>query len=108
MRKRWHIINEIVQTEKDFFQDLQVLEDCYRLTAVESGLLQEHIETLFRGMTDIMRFSECFHAQLKEAAQNLVYLNKDQLTDCQLDLLRNWDSATRIGGEYLYSVSHNL
>ncbi|KAF2480691.1 hypothetical protein BDY17DRAFT_302238 [Neohortaea acidophila] len=68
LRKRRHVIRELLDTENTYHQDLKIIEDIYRATAVPDVLSAEDKKTLFSNCDDVERFSLHFYDELRKAA----------------------------------------
>jgi len=71
-RTREKIINEIVNTEKDYFDDLTVMIDCYYSPLVSSAiLLDAQVETLFSNISFVKEVSAKVLQAMKDKVDSL-------------------------------------
>ena len=81
--KRRHIIKELLDTENTYHQDLKIIEDIYKATAVSDLISLEDKKVLFGNCDEIERFSLLFYDDLRKAvapiyvpAKQLRWMNK--------------------------------
>jgi len=117
--KRRHIIREILDTENTYHQDLKIIEDIYRATAVPDVISPEDKKILFSNCDDIERFSLRFYDELRKAAAP-VYMpakkgwanNRGSMSTTESDgiaqpsdnLDDDKDRATTIGAAFLRNL----
>ncbi|KAJ6145522.1 hypothetical protein N7470_009417 [Penicillium chermesinum] len=76
LRKRRHIIKELVDTETAFGRDMKVVEDIYKGTSGSClDLSAEDVKILFGNSDQLVQFSLAFSEALKHAAQT-VYIEQ--------------------------------
>ncbi|KAI5820814.1 hypothetical protein BZA77DRAFT_239175 [Pyronema omphalodes] len=70
LRKRWHLLHEIVDTESVFFRDMTVAEEIYKGSANACySLTAEDIKVLFANTDAIVQFSKGFLEVLRLATK---------------------------------------
>ena len=70
LSRRKHIIKELIDTEWSYGNDIKVVVDIYKATAVEAGQLsKDDARILFANIEDVLQFSQDFFQELKVAAQ---------------------------------------
>jgi RhoGEF domain len=103
---RFKIINEIVQTENTFLQDMNVLEDGYNAFVYECPFITtRQKQTMFGRTKYVISFSNGFYKGLFEAAGNYVYRTEDEIMNAKFDDLVEWDSETSVGEAFWSSVT---
>ncbi|KAL8901222.1 MAG: hypothetical protein Q9207_005305 [Kuettlingeria erythrocarpa] len=78
LTRRRNIIQELVDTEHSFGQDMKVVEDIYRGTANVIIISAEDVKTLFSNSDQIVAFSTSFLDALKQAAKSVYVLPKSK------------------------------
>ncbi|KAL2786432.1 hypothetical protein BJX66DRAFT_312839 [Aspergillus keveii] len=79
VKKRRHVIKELVDTEYTFGRDMKVVDDIYKGTSSSClDLSPEDIKTLFANSDQIVQFSMTFQDALKEAAKSVYVMPKSQ------------------------------
>lgn len=79
LKKRRHVIKELVDTEYTFGRDMKVVEDIYKGTSSSClDLSAEDVRTLFGNSDQIVHFSMTFQDALKEAARSVYVMPKSQ------------------------------
>jgi hypothetical protein len=79
LKKRRHVIKELVDTEYTFGRDMKVVDDIYKGTSSSClDLSPEDIKTLFANSDQIVQFSMTFQDALKEAAKSVYVMPKSQ------------------------------
>lgn len=78
LTKRRHIIQELVDTEHSFGQDMKVVDDIYRGTANVIVISPEDVKTLFGNSDQIVTFSTNFLDALKQASKSVYVLPKSK------------------------------
>ncbi|KAI9374343.1 hypothetical protein BJX61DRAFT_314012 [Aspergillus egyptiacus] len=79
LKKRRHVIKELVDTEYTFGRDMKVVDDIYKGTSSSClDLSSEDIKTLFANSDQIVQFSMTFQDALKEAAKTVYVMPKSQ------------------------------
>jgi hypothetical protein len=77
LKKRQHIIKELVDTEHTFGHDMMVIEDIYKSTASDV-LDNDDIKILFGNSEQVADFSDHFLHDLKKAARSIYIIPKAQ------------------------------
>ncbi|KAL2857859.1 hypothetical protein BJY01DRAFT_116305 [Aspergillus pseudoustus] len=79
LKKRRHVIKELVDTEYTFGRDMKVVDDIYKGTSSSClDLSPEDIKTLFANSDQIVQFSMTFQDALKESAKSVYVMPKSQ------------------------------
>ncbi|KAJ5291843.1 hypothetical protein N7478_001094 [Penicillium angulare] len=79
LKKRRHVIKELVDTEHTFGQDMKVVEDIYKGTSGSClDLSPDDVKTLFSNSAEIAQFSQTFQDALKHAAKSIYVMPKSQ------------------------------
>ncbi|PGG99056.1 hypothetical protein GX51_06473 [Blastomyces parvus] len=79
LKKRKHVIKELVDTEHTFGQDMTVVVDIYKGTSSSClDLSQDDIKTLFGNSDQVVQFSMDFQDSLKRAAKSVYVLPQSQ------------------------------
>ncbi|KAL4874645.1 hypothetical protein BJY04DRAFT_224811 [Aspergillus karnatakaensis] len=79
LKKRRHVIKELVDTEYTFGRDMKVVDDIYKGTSSSClDLSAEDIKILFANSDQIVQFSMSFQDALKEAAKSVYVMPKSQ------------------------------
>ncbi|KAL5336057.1 hypothetical protein BJX70DRAFT_373748 [Aspergillus crustosus] len=79
LKKRRHVIKELVDTEYTFGRDMKVVDDIYKGTSSSClDLSAEDIKFLFANSDQIVQFSMTFQDALKEAAKSVYVMPKSQ------------------------------
>ncbi|KAJ0418075.1 hypothetical protein BJY00DRAFT_303043 [Aspergillus carlsbadensis] len=79
LKKRRHVLKELVDTEYTFGRDMKVVDDIYKGTSSSClDLSPEDIKTLFANSDQIVQFSMTFQDALKEAAKSVYVMPKSQ------------------------------
>ncbi|KAL4868625.1 hypothetical protein BDV12DRAFT_96770 [Aspergillus spectabilis] len=79
LKKRRHVIKELVDTEYTFGRDMKVVDDIYKGTSSSClDLSVEDIKILFANSDQIVQFSMTFQDALKEAAKSVYVMPKSQ------------------------------
>ena len=76
--KRRHIIRELLDTENTYHQDLKIIEDIYKATAVPDLISPEDKKILFGNCDEIERFSLHFYDDMRKAVAG-VYVPAKQM-----------------------------
>ena len=76
LKKRYHIIKELVDTEHSFCQDMKVVDDIYKGTSNVIVVSPDDIKTLFGNSDQIVAFSTNFLDSLKQASKSVYLLSK--------------------------------
>lgn len=72
LNKRKHVIQELVDTENSYCQDMKVVEDIYKCTASScASLSSDDIKILFSNADQVVEFSTVFLKALKQAARSV-------------------------------------
>ena len=105
MRMRYKIINEIVQTENIFLQDMIVLEEGYNAFCFECPIItSRQKQTLFGRTKNVVSFSNGFYKSLITAAGSYFDLREDQIIESRFNELIKLDADTSIGETFWCSV----
>lgn len=75
LKKRRHIIKELVDTEHTFGHDMIIIEDIYKSTSL-TVLDPEDVKVLFGNSDQVAAFSDKFLYDLKQAAQSIYVIPK--------------------------------
>ena len=78
LSKRRHIIKELLDTENSYHQDLKIIEDIYKATAVSDLISPEDKKVLFGNCDEIERFSLHFYDELRKAVASIYAPAKDK------------------------------
>lgn len=79
LKKRRHVIKELVDTEYTFGRDMKVVDDIYKGTSSSClDLSADDIRTLFANSDQIVQFSMTFLDALREAAKSVYVMPKSQ------------------------------
>ncbi|EDN09185.1 rho guanyl nucleotide exchange factor [Histoplasma capsulatum] len=79
LKKRKHVIKELVDTEHTFGQDMTVVVDIYKGTSSSClDLSQDDVKTLFGNSDQVVQFSMDFQDSLKRAAKSVYVLPQSQ------------------------------
>ncbi|KAL3478193.1 hypothetical protein BJX99DRAFT_108990 [Aspergillus californicus] len=79
LKKRRHVIKELVDTEYTFGRDMKVVDDIYKGTSSSClDLSQDDIKILFANSDQIVQFSMAFQDALKETAKSVYVMPKSQ------------------------------
>ncbi|KAL4920350.1 hypothetical protein BDW62DRAFT_177310 [Aspergillus aurantiobrunneus] len=126
LKKRRHVIKELVDTEYTFGRDMKVVDDIYKGTSSSClDLSADDIKILFANSDQIVQFSMSFQDALKEAAKSVYVMPKSQRWSSKrsarnLHASKNdsessegagpseleKDRATSIGQSFLTHISH--
>lgn len=87
LRKRKHLLKELLDTEKSFAQDMDVTKELYKGTANAcSALTSEDVKFIFGNIDEIVAFSKVFLENLRNAVGS-VYTSPD---------LRNGSGSSKV------------
>ncbi|KAJ5817558.1 hypothetical protein N7447_007566 [Penicillium robsamsonii] len=75
LKKRRHIIKELVDTEHTFGHDMIIIEDIYKSTSL-TVLDPDDVKVLFANSDQVAAFSDKFLYDLKQAAQSIYVIPK--------------------------------
>ncbi|KAK3167863.1 hypothetical protein OEA41_004309 [Lepraria neglecta] len=78
LKRRRHIIEEIVLTEHSFGQDMKVVDDIYKGTSNVIIISAKDVKTLFSNSNEIVAFSTIFLDALKQASKSVYVLPKSK------------------------------
>lgn len=79
LRKRRHVIKELVDTEYTFGRDMKVVEDIYKGTSSSClDISVDDVRTLFGNSDQVVQFSMTFQDALKHAARSVYVMPKSQ------------------------------
>ena len=102
---RYKIINEIVQTEYTFLQDMIVLEEGYNRFCHECPLISvRQKQTMFGRTKNIVLFSDVFYKGLSVSAGCYLDRREEEIKGASYDELVEWDAETSIGEAFWSSV----
>lgn len=79
LKKRLHVIKELIDTEYTFGRDMKVVDDIYKGTSSSClDLSAEDVKVLFANSDQIVQFSTAFQDALKNAAKSVYVMPKSQ------------------------------
>ncbi|KAL4893304.1 hypothetical protein BDV59DRAFT_29478 [Aspergillus ambiguus] len=79
LKKRRHVIKELVDTEYSFGRDMKVVDDIYKGTSSSClDLSADDVKVLFANSDQVVHFSTVFLDSLKEAARSVYVMPKSQ------------------------------
>lgn len=79
LKKRRHVIKELVDTEYNFGRDMKVVEDIYKGTSSSClDLSADDVKILFGNSDQVVQFSMAFLDTLKKAAKSIYVMPKSQ------------------------------
>ena len=105
LRMRYKIINEIVQTENIFLQDMIVLEEGYHDFCYECPVIAlRQKQTMFGRTKNVVSFSNVFYKGLSAAAGRYFDLQEDHIMEAPFEELAKWDADTCVGDTFWCSV----
>ncbi|KAJ5092038.1 hypothetical protein NUU61_006908 [Penicillium alfredii] len=79
LKKRRHIIKELVDTEYSFGRDMKVVDDIYKGTSSSClDLSADDVKILFANSDLVVQFSMAFQDALKQAARSIYVMPKSQ------------------------------
>lgn len=79
LKKRRHVIKELVDTEYNFGRDMKVVEDIYKGTSSSClDLSTDDVKILFGNSDQVVQFSMAFLDTLKKAAKSIYVMPKSQ------------------------------
>ncbi|KAJ5180556.1 hypothetical protein N7492_003766 [Penicillium capsulatum] len=79
LKKRRHVIKELVDTEYTFGRDMKVVDDIYKGTSNSClDLSVEDVKILFANSDQVVQFSMSFQDALKNAARSIYIMPKSQ------------------------------
>ena len=105
LKMRFKIINEIVQTEQTFLQDMTALQHCYAEYCQECPLItSRHKQTIFGRLKNVLSFTETFQKELSSAGAEYVRNTEERLVEIKYEDLALWDSETYMGEAFWSSV----
>ena len=79
LKKRRHVIKELVDTEYNFGRDMKVVEDIYKGTSSSClDLSVDDVKILFGNSDQVVQFSMAFLDTLKKAAKSIYVMPKSQ------------------------------
>jgi hypothetical protein len=79
LKKRRHVIKELVDTEYTYGQDMKVVDDIYKGTSSSClDLSADDVRTLFGNSDQVVQFSMNFQDVLKQAARSVYVMPKSQ------------------------------
>ena len=78
LTRRRYVIQEIVDTEHTFGQDMKVVDDIYKGTSNVIVISAKDVKTLFGNSNDIVAFSTLFLDALKQASRSVYVLPKSK------------------------------
>ncbi|KAE8152589.1 Rho guanyl nucleotide exchange factor [Aspergillus avenaceus] len=81
LKKRRHVIKELVDTEYTFGRDMKVVDDIYKGTSSSClDLSADDVKVLFANSDQVVQFSMTFQDTLKEAAKSVYIMPKRWLS----------------------------
>ncbi|KAL5361589.1 hypothetical protein BJX96DRAFT_185362 [Aspergillus floccosus] len=79
LKKRRHVIKELIDTEYTFGRDMKVVDDIYKGTSSSClDLSSDDVKVLFANSDQVVHFSMMFLDSLKEAARSVYVMPKSQ------------------------------
>lgn len=79
LKKRRHVIKELIDTEYTFGRDMKVVDDIYKGTSSSClDLSSDDVKVLFANSDQVVHFSMVFLDSLKEAARSVYVMPKSQ------------------------------
>ncbi|KAH1307681.1 hypothetical protein KXX11_000918 [Aspergillus fumigatus] len=100
LKKRKHVIKELVDTEYSFGRDMKVVDDIYKGTSSSClDLSPEDVKILFGNSDQIVQFSMSFQDALKEAARSVYVMPKSQRWSSTRSARNNHTNASRTDSE---------
>lgn len=79
LKKRRHVIKELVDTEYNFGRDMKVVDDIYKGTSSSClDLSSDDVKILFGNSDQVVQFSMAFQDALKNAAKSIYVMPKSQ------------------------------
>jgi hypothetical protein len=100
LKKRKHVIKELVDTEYSFGRDMKVVDDIYKGTSSSClDLSPEDVKILFGNSDQIVQFSMSFQDALKEAARSVYVMPKSQRWSSKRSARNNHTNASRTDSE---------
>ncbi|KAF4210640.1 hypothetical protein CNMCM8980_002185 [Aspergillus fumigatiaffinis] len=100
VKKRKHVIKELVDTEYSFGRDMKVVDDIYKGTSSSClDLSPEDVKILFGNSDQIVQFSMSFQDALKEAARSVYVMPKSQRWSSKRSARNNHTNASRTDSE---------
>lgn len=79
LKKRRHVIKELIDTEYTFGRDMKVVDDIYKGTSNSClDLSADDVKILFANSDQIVHFSMAFQDSLKKAARSVYIMPKSQ------------------------------
>lgn len=126
LKKRRHIIKELIDTEHTFGRDMKVVDDIYKGTSGSClDLSVDDVKVLFANSDQIVQFSMTFQDALKQASRSVYIMPKsqrwtsrrsgrndrpgssggeDQLTEAGMSELER-DRATSVGEAFMSNMT---
>jgi hypothetical protein len=96
LKKRRHVIKELVDTEYSFGRDMKVVDDIYKGTSSSClDLSPEDVKILFGNSDQIVQFSMSFQDALKEAARSVYVMPKSQRWTSKRSTRNNHGNASK-------------
>lgn len=96
LKKRRHVIKELVDTEYSFGRDMKVVDDIYKGTSSSClDLSPEDVKILFGNSDQIVQFSMTFQDSLKEAARSVYVMPKSQRWTSKRSTRNNHTNASK-------------
>lgn len=106
LKKRRHIIKELVDTEYNFGRDMTVVDDIYKGTAGScSDLTKDDIRTIFGNSDQVVQFSLAFQDTLKTATRSIYVMPKSQRWNSKRSAKTSRPSSS--GGDDLAAANAN-
>lgn len=101
LKKRQHLMKEILDTESAFFRDMTVAEEIYKGSANAcSSITQDDIKVLFGNTGDIVHFSKAFLETIKAAVASVYVMRRGAsgLNSSAASVANSTNSDDRVGG----------
>lgn len=96
LKKRRHVIKELVDTEYTFGRDMKVVDDIYKGTSSSClDLSVEDVKTLFANSDQIVQFSMSFQDALKAASKSVYVMPKSQRWSSKRSARRDLSSTPK-------------
>ena len=106
LKMRYKIINEMMQTEQTFLQDMIVMEEEYNAFCYDCSLVSKrHQQTIFGRTKYVVAFSSTFYKDLSIAAGKYVDTEESLIVEAGYEQLLDWDAQTSIGEAFWSSVN---
>ena len=105
MRMRYKIINEIVETEKTFLDDMMAMEEGYHALVHECSVITtRQRQTIFGRTRNVVSFTNAFYTELVNSAECYLQIPGERIAEARFDELLGWDAETAVGEAFWSSV----